>query len=198
MNTERLFRISDFGFRIACLLVVAALCAVVDAAPPALPATEPAVDPQRVTPVVLAYRKARPAVVSISAEKVASVGLFGDDPFEEIFPSPLTRRVPVQSLGSGVVIHPDGYIATNAHVVRKAEKITVTLADKKSYLARIIVADPDHDLAVLKVDPPGGAAMEYLSLGRSDDLMVGETVIAVGNPLGYSNSVTTEIGRAHV
>lgn len=162
------------------------------------PATRPGDRDGRVTPVVLAYQKARPAVVSISAEKVitAQTGLFGGDPFEDIFPSPV-RRVPVQSLGSGVILHPSGYVATNAHVVRCAEKITLTLSDKTQLPAHVLVADPDNDLAVLKIDPPkAGEGLPFLPLGRSDDLMVGETVVAIGNPMGYSNSVTTGVVSA--
>ena len=154
-----------------------------------------AADDPRVTPVVLAYRKVRPAVVNISSEKVVGVrfGLFGSDELDEIFPSPLLRRVPVESLGSGFVIHPDGYVVTNAHVVRQAEKITVTLADGTQHEARVISAETTSDLAVLKVDSPEGTSLPHLPLGRSDDLMVGETVIAIGNPLGYSNTVTTGV-----
>ena len=149
----------------------------------------------RVTHVVRSFRKAGPAVVNISTEQVQKVGIFGGDPFEDIFPfpGPFVREVPVQSLGSGVVIHPRGYIITNAHVVRKAQKIAVTFSDKTRYEARVISADPRHDLAVLKIDPPDGKAFPNLSLGRSDDLMVGETVIAVGNPLGLANTVTTGV-----
>ncbi len=149
----------------------------------------------RLTPVVLAYRKARPAVVNISTEKLARArfGLFGRDPFEDIFASPLFRQVPVQSLGSGFLIHPNGYIVTNAHVVRRAQKITVTLADGSKYKALAISSDPDHDLAVLKINPPAGQQLAFLPLGRSDDLMVGETVIAIGNSMGYANSLTTGV-----
>jgi serine protease Do len=161
--------------------------------PASAPATPGAAGDPRVTPIVLAYQKARPSVVSISAEKVvtAGMGMFGADPFEEIFPMPM-RRVPVQSLGSGVIVHPAGYIVTNAHVVRLAEKINVTLADKTQLPARVIIADGDHDFALLKVDAPSGG-MAYMRLGRSDDLMVGETVVAIGNPMGYANSVTTGV-----
>jgi len=150
----------------------------------------------RVTPVVLAYRKARPAVVNISTERlVERFGLFGIEDFEDIFvrPGPFVRRVPVQSLGSGFLIHPSGYIITNAHVIRRAQKITVTLSDGSEHEARVISAEASSDLAVLKMDPPRGKEMPFLALGRSDNLMVGETVIAIGNPLGYANSVTTGV-----
>jgi serine protease Do len=152
----------------------------------------------RVTPVVKAYRKARPAVVNIVTEQVVSarIGLSGDDIFDDIFPSPFVRRVPVQSLGSGFVLHPGGYVITNAHVVRRAEKIEVVLADGTKLPARTLSASEPYDLAILKVDPNGGRPLPYLPLGRSDDLMVGETVIAVGNPFGYSNTVSTGIVSA--
>ncbi len=158
-------------------------------------------DDPRVTPVVKAYLAARPAVVNISARRVTTArrglfGGFGDDPFEHFLPSPLRRRVAVRSLGSGVVIHSDGYVVTNAHVVARAQEITVTMSDGQKHPARQISADPSHDLAVLKVDPPEGKAMERLRLGRSDDLLVGETTIAVGNPLGLANSVTTGVVSA--
>jgi len=149
----------------------------------------------RVTPVVQAYRTVGPAVVNIATTKLVRtrLGLFGDDLLDGIFPSPIRRNVPVQSLGSGFLIHPDGFIITNAHVVRRAQKIDVVMPDKSRYGAKVISADPRHDLAVLKIAPPKGGALPYLPLGRSDDLMVGETVIAVGNPLGYANTVTTGV-----
>jgi len=151
----------------------------------------------RVTPVVLAYRRAKPSVVNISSEKIvtASIGPFGGA-FEDIFPSPLRREVAVQSLGSGFIVHPAGYIVTNAHVVSRATKIAVTLSDNSKYPARVISADPDHDLAVLKIEPPKGVSLPHLPLGRSDDLMVGETVLAVGNPMGLSHTVTGGIVSA--
>jgi serine protease Do len=158
------------------------------------------VDPgdPRVTPEVRVFREAHPAVVNISAKRIVRRrrGLFGNDPFDEIFPSPFTRRVPVQSLGSGVLIDPSGYIVTNAHVVRRASEVSVTLADdeERTIEARLISVDPDYDLAVLKIAPDAAGkntTLPHLPLGRSDDLMVGEKVIAIGNPLGYANSLTS-------
>lgn len=166
-------------------LTLAAVAAVADADP----------NVSRVTPVVLAYRKANPSVVNISTEKIVTrrFGSFGRDIFDDIFPSPFRRNVPVQSLGSGFLINSAGYLVTNAHVVSRATKISVTLADNTVLPARVISADDEHDLAVLKVDPPKGKSLPYLPLGRSDDLMVGETVIAVGNPMGLSHTLTTGI-----
>ena len=152
----------------------------------------------RITPVVRACRRASPGVVNISTRKIvqARVGMFGGDLFDHIFPSPMVRRVPVQSIGSGFVLHPAGYIVTNAHVTRRAQSISVTFTDKTKLAATVISSDPSHDLAVLKVEPPKGQTLPFLPLGRSDDLMVGETVIAIGNPMGYANTLTTGVVSA--
>jgi len=189
--------IGRLGTRVLAIcrgLAVSAAVALLAASFAAAVAEVPPTDP-RVTPVVLAYRKARPAVVNISTEQIITTrfGLFGGDPFEDIFPIPFVREVPVVSLGSGVIIDPSGYIVTNAHVIRRAQKITVNLDEKNKVPATVISADPKQDLAVLKVEPPKGVELPYLPLGRSDDLMVGETVIAIGNPLGYANSLTTGV-----
>jgi serine protease Do len=170
-------------FAVLVWLAAAPLCAAV-----------PDDDP-RVTPVVRAYRRARPAMVNISTQTLVEVAVGGRfrDPLAELFPDPLRRRVPVQSLGSGVVIHPAGYIVTNAHVVRRAQKITASTAEGHELEARVISVDAETDLAILKVDPPDGEPLAFLPLGRSDDLMVGETVIAVGNALGFTDSVTTGV-----
>jgi len=145
----------------------------------------------RITPVVLAYRKAGPAVVNISAEKIvtARYGLFGRDPFADIFRRPVRQK----SAGSGVIVHGDGYVVTNAHVVSRAMQITIQMSDKTRYKAKVISSDPTHDLAILKVELPRGKKLPHLQLGRSDDLMVGETVIAIGNPLGFASTLTTGV-----
>ena len=155
-------------------------------------------DDPRITPVVRAYRLAGPAVVNISSTKTVTArwGFFGDDLFEEVFPGLRSaRRVPVRSLGSGIVIGPAGYIVTNAHVVGRAQEIHVTFANKTKYEARIVVADIKSDLAIIKIVLPENKTetFPYLQLARSDDLMIGETVIAVGNPLGLTSTVTVGI-----
>jgi serine protease Do len=149
----------------------------------------------RVTPVVEAFRKTRDAVVNITTRRMVTRrfspfgGLF-DDPFEDLF----TRRVPARSQGSGVILHADGYVVTNAHVVSGATQITVSLADKTSRPGRLVSVDADHDLAVLKIDPP--RPLPHIQLGTSSDLMIGERVIAVGNPLGYGHTLTTGVVSA--
>ncbi|MBS3733855.1 MAG: trypsin-like peptidase domain-containing protein [Phycisphaerae bacterium] len=149
----------------------------------------------RVTPVVRAYRRVRPAVVNITAEKLVTAHFGpGKDLFSDIFPKAFGRRVPVRSLGSGFLIHPDGYLVTNAHVIRRAQKVSVSLhGEDAPRPARLISADPACDLAVLKIDPGEARELPYLPLGRSDDLMVGEPVIAIGNPMGYANTLTTGV-----
>ncbi|MCY2929275.1 MAG: trypsin-like peptidase domain-containing protein [Planctomycetota bacterium] len=179
-------------------LLIAAVLAAAAARSPGQ-ATQPAPkELSRVTPAVRAYRLASQAGVNISTRQLVRprMGLLGDDLFDEIFPGPMARAVPVQSIGSGFLIHPDGFLITNAHVVGRAQEINVTLADKTSHAAAIISVDSAHDLAVLRIRPPDKRLLPYLPLGRSDDLMVGETVFAIGNPLGLANTLTSGLVSA--
>ena len=157
----------------------------------------------RHSPVVIATQKASPAVVSIvSAQEVERranpFGPFGRDPlFDEFFRDffgPRGRRETERSLGSGVVIRPDGYILTNEHVILQSGKVQIQLADDRKLDARLVGADSDSDLAVLKVDTD--QRLPYIPPGTSDDLMIGETVIAIGNPFGLSHTVTTGVVSA--
>jgi Do/DeqQ family serine protease len=101
---------------------------------------------------------------------------------------------PRESVGSGVIISPGGYIVTNNHVVRDAERITVNLADKRKFEAEVVGADPSTDLAVLKAQ--GAANLPALPLGNSDEVDVGEWVLAVGNPFRLTSTVTAGIVSA--
>lgn len=168
----------------------------------ALPLPVRAVDPIRRTPVVEAVGKVGPAVVNISTETVVTrqtspFPAFRDPLFEEFFrdfSEPRVQRYKQTSLGSGVLIRPDGYILTNQHVVLRGSQITVTLADDRTFEAQLIGADSDSDLAVLKVK--SDAPLPHVTMGNSDDLMIGETVIAIGNPFGLSHTVTTGVVSA--
>ncbi len=152
---------------------------------------------ERETPVVKAVARARRAVVNIRTEQIvrrsSSPFGFGDSLFEQFFrellpPSSMTS----QSLGSGVIIDAQGHVLTNAHVIAKASKIFVALPDRSEEIeARLVGADERLDLAVLQIRQKG--RWPYLSPARSDDLMLGETVIAIGNPLGLGHSITTGI-----
>jgi len=153
----------------------------------------------RRTPVVKAVESVRDAVVSIAATQYVTVvhrsphGF--DSMFEEMFNLPSQKRTAKRtSAGSGFVIHRDGYIVTNAHVVRRTAERKVVFADGRQLDAKIVAIDTEHDLAVLAVSSP--TPLDAIQLGRSDDLMIGETVIAVGNPLGYQNTVTTGVVSA--
>lgn len=156
----------------------------------------------RRTPVVEVFEKTRDAVVNIAATQVfettvPSLSLF--DSFFGINPDqPRTERYTSTSLGSGFVLHPEGYVVTNAHVVAQAASEKVIFADKSEYEAELVAADEFSDLAVLKIKPKAEGARNFpaLALGRSDDLLIGETVIAIGNPLGYQHTVTAGIVSA--
>jgi serine protease Do len=177
------------------------LCAAIVAAG-GLPADGPAnADPraQRRTPVVEVFERARDAVVNISSKEIIEVRSAGpfDRFFEDLFdmPSrPHTRQFTRQSVGSGFVIHPGGYIATNAHVVSRTAERKVIFADGREYDAQVVAHDTARDLALLKID--ADSALPTLPLGRSDDLMIGETVVAIGNPLGYQHTVTAGVVSA--
>jgi len=147
----------------------------------------------RRSPVVDVFERCREAVVNISTTRVVqmrSVSLF-----ESIFDfAPRVRRHKVHSIGSGVVIHSAGYVVTNAHVVAQASDVQVTFSDGKSETAEIVAVDPEHDLAVLKVS--GEHAFASVKLGHTGDILVGETVVAIGNPLGLQHTVTAGIVSA--
>ena len=163
-------------------------------------------------PIDLTYaaEKALPAVVHIKYvqnSKVQTVDV-QEDPFSDFF-GPFgffgnpdqgngrqKRRVQTpkkEATGSGVIISPDGYIVTNNHVVNGADELTVTLNDNREYSARIIGTDPNTDLALIKIN---GKNLPTLPVGDSDNLKVGEWVLAVGNPYNLSSTVTAGIVSA--
>ena len=153
--------------------------------------------PPRRSPVVDVFEKSRDAVVNLSTTRIQKVRTLHfetllDDIFD--FGAPRIRQRRVNSVGSGLIVHESGYIVTNAHVVARASDVTVTFADGRTATAEIIKADRAHDLAVLKVATR--RPLPFIKLGRSDDIMVGETVIVIGNPLGLRHTVTAGIVSA--
>jgi serine protease Do len=141
------------------------------------------VSEQRLTPVVLAVRQARPAVVSIRGQKTASAQ---DDSSGG---SDAPRQV--NGMGTGTIVDQRGYILTNYHVVSDVRRIEVTLDDGREYTADLIAYDSASDLAIIKIPAPKPLPM--IRLGTSADLMEGESVIALGNAFGYEQTVTRGI-----
>ena len=155
----------------------------------------------RRTPVVVAIEKAGPAVVNIRTEQIVKrqgspfFG-FGDSMFDDFFRNFAPPQVyKTQSLGSGVIIDPRGYVLTNAHVIEQASKIFVAVPGHPKEIAGDLVGSDERlDLAVVRIK--GKSRFPFIPPGRSDDLMLGETVIAIGNPLGLGHSVTTGVVSA--
>lgn len=147
--------------------------------------------------------KVTPAVVNISAARLASAREFGplfEDFFGDLFRQhpPMPRRE--QSLGSGFIISEDGYILTNEHVVKGAAEIRIKLSDQRTYDGRVIGSDPRTDVAVLKIEAP--EKLPTVVLGDSDALKVGQWALAIGNPFGLDRTLTVGVisatGRANV
>jgi len=151
----------------------------------------------------------KPAVVNISTSKIIKSPVqnhpFFNDPFfrrffgDDFGPAQKPKDRKQSNLGSGVIVNKDGYILTNNHVVKDADDIRVRLSDKREFKGKVIGTDPKSDVAVVKIDAHD---LPYLRLADSDKLQVGETVIAVGNPFGLSQTVTSgivsAIGRSNV
>jgi len=156
----------------------------------------------RRSPVVEAVETTLPSVVNIGTEKYVQVsyndprrrvrGTMFDQFFREFFGPPHPPNIQKrQSLGSGVIVDRAGYILTNYHVVLRADRIWVTLADGQQYDARLIAGDEASDLALIKVDAPG--MLPEVQMAKNDDLLLGETVIVLGNPYGLGHTVTVGV-----
>jgi len=173
------------GITVALLLTVCVLSGSGQAAP-------------RRSAVVDAVEKVSPAVVNISTERTVrqrglgpGAGLFRT-PFDNLF---WGRQYKAESLGSGVIVDPHGYVVTNNHVVHKASRVMVALPDGREYEADLVGTDSLNDIAIIRIRAPENEDIEFsfIPFGRSDDLMIGETVIAVGNPQGLRNTVTVGV-----
>ncbi|HIC79443.1 MAG TPA: trypsin-like serine protease, partial [Kiloniellaceae bacterium] len=148
--------------------------------------------------------KAAPAVVNIFTRRKVTqrrrVTSLLDDPFfRRFFGGGLgeeeRRQRQQSSLGSGVIVDPLGFIVTNEHVIKGAEIIKVVLSDRREFEAELVLADPRTDLAVLRVDP-GDEALPSLAFRDSDTVEVGDLVLALGNPFGVGQTVTSGIVSA--
>jgi Do/DeqQ family serine protease len=140
----------------------------------------------------LAAQKASAAVVSINTSKAARRGPNSKDPWFRYFFGDQGNEAQA-GLGSGVIVSPSGYILTNNHVVEDADEIEVILNDTRHALAKVIGTDPDSDLAVLKIELD---RLPTIILGNSDSLQVGDQVLAIGNPFGVGQTVTSGIVSA--
>jgi Do/DeqQ family serine protease len=149
--------------------------------------------------VVVAVEAVSPTVVNISTiirERARPAFPFArDEFFRDFFPELFSREYSRTSLGSGVIIDgAKGYIVTNHHVVARATEIKVMTSDQKGFKAQVVGMAPRADLAVLQIE--SATRLPEVEMGRSDDLMIGETVIAIGNPFGLSHTVTTGVVSA--
>lgn len=191
--------------------MVLAACGMSSSQPVPVPARDPLplvrVEQTRIVPqtrseITLSFapvvKQAAPAVVNIYTRKVVQrrASPFAGDPFferffQDMFPTQRTRRRVENSLGSGVILDPSGIVVSNHHVVGDADEITVVLQDRREYQARVILADEESDLAVLKLED--ASDLPTLQLRDSDSLEVGDLVLAIGNPFGVGQTVTSGI-----
>src|SRR5437899_10277839 len=196
-------------FSQATTIAVAALFVVTTFRPewlPARPAAAPAfnqsaptllVSTSRVASYGDAVQRARPSVVNVSTSKEVRTPrhpLLNDPVFRRFFGDQLPDEAQrASSLGSGVIVSASGYVLTNNHVVEAADEIEVALTDGKRLLAKVVGNDPETDLAVLRLDAEN---LPAISFGSSDALRVGDVVLAIGNPFGVGQTVTSGIVSA--
>jgi len=190
-NDQRLRKIRQHQWSLALLLIALTIGLHLERAD--------AKESLRRSAIVVAVEKVSPAVVNISTTVTEKVSPFfpfgGDEFFKDFFPEMFSREYKHSSLGSGVIIDGEkGYIVTNHHVVARATEIKVITSNQKEYKGRSLGSDPRSDLAVIKIDVK--EKLPEAKLGDSEDLMIGETVIAIGNPFGLTHTVTTGVVSA--
>src|SRR5690606_35906990 len=198
MQTRNMARRSTFGSLLLALLLTPAVAGAPAAAEaPAKRVPRAAAEMQlSFAPVV---RKVAPAVVNIYTKRVVETRpispLFNDPFFRRFFGDDFQvgpqKRV-LGALGSGVILRADGVIVTNHHVIAGAQQITVVLADRREFEATVMLSDERTDLAILRVDP-GRTKLPAIELRDETELEVGDLVLAVGNPFGVGQTVTSGI-----
>jgi serine protease Do len=198
-SKENQVRGKQFGAKIGLLLVV---LAVTSASSVARPGTGPEVSFQRgFAPIV---KRCLPGVVNISSTRLirkqgSASPLFSDPLFRQLFGDQFSGQIAKpreereESLGSGVIVSPDGYILTNEHVVDGATHIKVALQDQREFEARVVGKDAPTDIAVLKVDATG---LPVIPFGNSSKMLPGDFVLAIGDPFGVGQTVTMGIVSA--
>jgi serine protease DegQ len=170
---------------------------IVDAPPASAPAVAVSVPMAAPLSYAEAARRAAPAVVSVSASKGPPLSTQRGDPWLRYFfgdgAEPGDARQRQSGLGSGVIVSPEGYLLTNNHVIEGADDIEVQLADGRRAKARVIGTDPDTDVAVLKIELD---RLPAITFGSVEKLQVGDVVLAIGNPFGVGQTVTSGIVSA--
>lgn len=174
--------------RPSLLLLAAGLSGLATA--PALPSEA------RRTPAVIAVERVAPAVVNVSTEQLvarreeptAAADPFLEEIFDDVEGPTLRESFERASLGSGILIDARGHVLTNAHVVERASRIRISLSDRREFDAELVGTDPSSDVAVLRART--SERLPFVPLGTSDDLRIGETLLAIGNPFGLSHTVT--------
>jgi serine protease Do len=196
-SCDRAFGIAE-GLVDSCRSLIAAFFALLVVSAPALSDQVPSSREQISLSFAPVVRESSPAVVNIYTEKASraqDLDPFFSDPFFQFFFEGLgRRRAPERqqnSLGSGVIIESDGLVVTNHHVIEGADSVMVVLNDRREFRAEVVGADAAADLALLRIDPP--SSLPALPMGDSDNLEVGDLVLAIGNPFGIGQTVTSGI-----
>jgi Do/DeqQ family serine protease len=193
LESHQMMQMRILPFAIAASLLAASVHTF--AAQQSVPQSMPQVQ-LTFAPVV---KRVAPAVVNVYSQSVVqtpSNPLFADPLFQRFFGgSPEFQKRVQQSLGSGVIVRSDGVIVTNNHVVQGGQSIVVALSDRREFKARVLLADPRTDLAVLKIDTKG-ERLPTVEFGDSDKISVGDIVLAIGNPFGVGQTVTMGIVSA--
>jgi Do/DeqQ family serine protease len=185
--------------RLSALLTAAVLAAsqaTAQGLPPPAPSAATRAAPADSAAVKMSFapivRRAAPAVVNVFSQRRTRTQV---DPFWEMFGGGMPRERVDRSLGSGVIVRQDGIVVTNNHVIEGGEEIRVVLADRREFPARVLLADPRADLAVLKIDA-GAEQLPVLPLAPRDAAEVGDLVLAIGDPFGVGQTVTNGIVSA--